>query len=124
MNRFFISFVMTIVFTATSLSAHHGTAISYDEDAAHISVKGTVAEFAFRNPHVTIRIDAVNENGEVVRWNFEHSPPRALAQEGYTANSLQPGQEVTVVASPSRAGNPVGLVVHVILADGTEILPR
>ena len=124
MNKLIILHVIAIGFAATSLFAHHGTGISYDADAPDILVKGTVAEFAFRNPHVTIRIDAVDENGEVVRWNFEHSPPRALAQDGYTANTLQPGQEVTVVASPSRAGNPVGLVVHVVLADGTEILHR
>ncbi len=107
-----------------SLFAHHGTGISYDLDAPLVTLKGTITEFAWRNPHVSIFIDVKDEKGNVVNWGIEHSNVNSLAKEGYNRNTLKPGQEVTIVIHPSRAKAPVGLTVKVILADGKEILQR
>src|SRR5262245_38179550 len=43
-------FVLLVLMAAASLFAHHGTGISYDQDT-WITVKGTVTEFAWKNPH-------------------------------------------------------------------------
>ena len=105
-------------------SAHHGTGISYDLNAPLVTIKGTVTEFAWRNPHVTIFVDVKDAQGKVVNWAIEHNNVNSLATLGYNRNTLRPGQEVAVVLHPSRAGAPVGLTVKVILPDGKEVLQR
>ena len=120
----FFAFVAGLAIIAGPLFAHHGTGISYDLDAPFLTLKGTVTEFAFRNPHVSIFIDVMDENGIVVNWAFEHSNVASLAREGYNRNSLRPGQEVTAIAYPSRGGAHVGLTFKIIRADGTELLHR
>ena len=118
--RFFAYFALI----AGSLFAHHGTGISYNLDAPVVTVKGTITEFAWRNPHVSIFIDVKDEKGNIVNWGLEHSPMTALAPQGYNRNTLKPGQEVTAVFHPSRSGANVGLTVKIILPDGKEILQR
>ena len=108
----------------TAAAAHHGTGISYDLAAPLATIKGTVSEFAWRNPHVSIFIDVKDEQGKVVTWALEHSNVNSLAKEGYHRNSLRPGQDVTAVFHPSRSGAPVGLTVKIVLPDGKEILQR
>jgi len=49
------------------LCAHHGNA-SYDADNP-VTIKGTVTEFAWTNPHVQIYLDVKDEKGKVVRWS-------------------------------------------------------
>jgi hypothetical protein len=105
-------------------AAHHGTGISYDLNAPLATIKGTVTEFAWRNPHVSVFIDVADEKGTIVNWGLEHSNVNSLAREGYNRNSLRPGQAVTAVFHPLRSGAPVGLIVKIILPDGKEILNR
>jgi hypothetical protein len=105
-------------------AAHHGTGISYDVNAPLVTLKGTVTEFAWRNPHVSVFIDVPDGKGNIVNWGLEHSNVNSLAREGYNRNSLRPGQAVTAVFHPSRSGAPVGLIVKIVLPDGKEILQR
>jgi hypothetical protein len=114
----------TAVTFPAGLPAHHGTGISYDLQAPLVTLKGIVTEFAWRNPHVSFFLDVKDEKGNVVNWGIEHSNVNTLARQGYNRHTLKPGQEVTVVIHPSRTGAPVGVVVKVILADGTEIFHR
>ena len=116
--------VAGLAIIAGPLFAHHGTGISYDLEAPLITLKGTITEFAFRNPHVSIFIDVMDEDGNVVNWALEHSNIASLAREGYNRNSLRPGDEVTAIAYPSSSGAPVGLTFKIIRADGTELLHR
>ena len=126
MKKLLTSFVLVagLAIVAGPLLAHHGTGISYDLNAPLITLKGTVTELAFRNPHVSIFIDVTDEDGNVVNWALEHSNVASLARRGYNRNSLRPGEEVTAIAYPSRGGAPVGLTFKIIRADGTEVLHR
>ena len=107
-----------------TVAGHHGTGISYDLNAPLATIKGTVTEFAWRNPHVSIFIDVKDEQGKVVSYALEHNNVNSLATLGYHRNTLKPGQEVTAVFHPSRSGAPVGLTVKIVLPDGKEILQR
>jgi hypothetical protein len=58
---------------ALPLSAHHGTA-GYDLDKV-ITVKGTVSDFDWTNPHAVVRIAAKNDKGETEEWTIELGAP-------------------------------------------------
>ena len=85
---------------------------------------GTVTEVRWANPHVVIFMDVADDNGNVVNWGFENSNVSTLARQGYTRRTLRIGEEITAMVNPSRQGAPVGIVLKVILADGTEIMSR
>jgi len=108
---------------ADVLLAHHSRGGTYDMKK-QVTLKGTVTEVSWRNPHVAIYIDVKDPDGKVVNWAFENSSVSTLARQGYSRNTLRVGQEITAVVNPSALGAPRGIVVKVILADGKEIMSR
>jgi hypothetical protein len=87
--------------------AHHGAPALYD--VAHpITIKGTVTEFVWANPHCQIYMDVRNEKGEVVHWSIESNAPGQMTRAGWTRRTLKPGDEIAVTLIPARSGEPVG----------------
>jgi uncharacterized protein DUF6152 len=118
------AFVLTVLvgLASTSLFAHHGRGATYAKK--EISLKGTVKEVLWRNPHIAIFLDVKDENGKVTTWAIEHSNVSQLARLGYSKTTLHPGMEVTAVVNPGSKGDPIGLCQKIVLADGKEIFLR
>jgi hypothetical protein len=91
------------------IAAHHGTRVSYDSTNP-TRITGTVTEFVWRNPHARLFFDVTDEEGNVVNWGGEMTSPTTLARSGWTRTTLEPGDTLTVVIYPSRAGTNVGEV--------------
>lgn len=108
---------------ASPLAAHHGRGKTFDMQK-RVTLKGTVSQVKWQNPHVLIFIDVKDDTGKVVTWGFENSNVHTLATQGYNRNTLKLGQEVTAIVNPAANGEPVGIIVKVILADGKEIMSR
>jgi hypothetical protein len=103
--------------------AHHGRGATFDMKN-RVTLKGTVSQIKWQNPHVLIFIDVKDASGKVVTWGFENSNVHTLATQGYNRNTLKLGQEVTAIVNPAANGEPIGIIVKVILADGKEIMSR
>ena len=103
--------------------AHHGTGASYDLDK-EITLTGTVTEFNWANPHTQIYFDVKDETGNVIHWAAENSSPGVLGKAGWSRTSLKPGDQITIIVNPSKAGTPVGVVVKVLRSDGTTLSRR
>jgi uncharacterized protein DUF6152 len=106
--------------------AHHGTGVSYDNSKAY-TVKATVTEFRYANPHPQLFFDVKDDKGNVTHWSGEIAPnPAQLVQAGWgrkrSEAALAPGTEVTLIIAPSFAGTPVGLVDKITNAQGENIL--
>ena len=108
---------------AAPLAAHHGRGATFDMKK-RVTLKGVVSQVKWQNPHVLIFIDVKDDTGKVVTWGFENSNVHTLATQGYNRNTLKLGQEVTAVVNPAANGEPIGIIVKVILADGKEIMSR
>ena len=115
--------VLVISAIAAPLFAHHGRGATYDMKK-QVTLKGTVTEVDWRNPHVLIWMDVKDDSGKVFNWGFENSNVSSLAREGYNRNTLKIGQEITAIVNPGVNGKPVGIVVKVILADGKVVMSR
>jgi len=105
---------------ASPLRAHHGNA-SYDYEVTK-TVKGTVMEWTWSNPHCLLKLDSKDENGNVTHWVFETNSPVDMLHAGWTAHQLKPGDVITVDIMPTKDGAPVGRIRRVILADGKVLL--
>src|SRR5438270_10312479 len=84
--------------------AHHGTGVSYDNSKT-FTVKATVTEFRYANPHPQIFFDVKDDKGNVVHWTGEIAPnPTQLQQDGWgrkrSEAALAPGTDVTITLSP------------------------
>ena len=104
-----ISFVAAgLLAVSLPLSAHHGNA-AYDADKI-ITVKGTVTDFVWSNPHVFVKLDGKDDSGNVVHWIVEGQNPVSMTQIGWTKNTFKPGDVVEIDAIPAKNGNPVAFL--------------
>lgn len=99
--------------------AHHGTPLYYQSTS--ITLKGTVTEFAFVNPHAQIYFDVKDDSGNVKHWAAECVSPGKLARAGFSRDTLKPGDEITITVHPSKSGDTVGSFVKLVMADGKEL---
>ena len=118
----FFAVAISLLALCRAALAHHGTA-AYDETNP-ITLKGTVTEFLWSNPHSQIKVSVKDEKGNVEAWVAETFAPGKLARDGWTRNILKPGDEVTVTISPAKDGTHEGLLRFVVLPDGRELGPN
>jgi hypothetical protein len=103
------------------LFAHHGTA-SYDTSKT-VTVKGTVTDFQFVNPHVLLFLDVKDDNGNVQKWQGELTSPNHLERAGWTRTSLKLGDQITISGFPAKSGANSIWISKVLQADGTPLNP-
>ena len=117
---------LTIFFALFAIAipafAHHGAA-AYDT-TKHLTVKATVTDWVWANPHCFLKFDAKDDKGEVVHWAVEASNPADMVNLGWSKASFKPGDEVTVTFMPVKSGAPVGRIQQVVLADGQTLSGR
>jgi hypothetical protein len=100
--------------------AHHAFSAEFSRDLP-IEVTGAVTKVEWMNPHARFYVDAEDENGEIVNWDFELGSPNNLMRRGWTRNSLKPGDVVTVTGHRARNAPHVGNASSVVLGDGTRV---
>ena len=109
-----------ILILGAPLFAHHGTGVAYQTDKL-ITLKGTVTEWIWSNPHCGILFDVTDEQGGVVHWGAELGNPHMLSSAGFSKDILKPGDKVTIVGHPSRSGAPRIEFNHMLLPDGRTL---
>jgi hypothetical protein len=106
-----------------SALAHHGAA-AYDRTVT-LTLKASVTEFVFRNPHIIISFDAPDDQGQVVHWVAEGGSSSGLSRRGWTWKTLKVGDQVTVVGNPARGmegkDKRVMAMTRVILPNGQVV---
>jgi uncharacterized protein DUF6152 len=106
------AFLMAVV----PVFAHHANAV-FDTEKT-VTVKGTVTEWFWANPHCLLRFEVTGDNGEVAHWVGETQAPINMIGNGWRRDSFKPGDEITVSLRPLRNGKPGGSIQAVVLPDG------
>jgi hypothetical protein len=105
---------------APPVFAHHSEA-AFDTDAV-IAIRGTIEQFVWRNPHVYIQLSTETATGASVAWEIETGSTPILLRSGWTAESLKPGEVVTIRAHPARSpGRNYAMLVTARKEDGTVL---
>jgi hypothetical protein len=113
------SFFLGLLITCGVAFAHH-SGVMFDNQK-EVTVTGTVKEFNFDNPHVSITITVTDDKGVTKDWNFEAASVRGMVQAGWRRSTLKPGDSVTIVGHPLRDGRPGAQLVRAVLGDGTVL---
>jgi hypothetical protein len=100
--------VVALLAVCVPLFAHHGNA-AYDADKT-VTLKGTVTDYIWSNPHVFVKFDSKDDSGNAVHWIVEAQNPVSMTQIGWTKNTFKPGDAVEIDAMPAKNGNPVAFL--------------
>jgi hypothetical protein len=131
---------ITALAAALPLAAHHSFSAEFDSTKA-VKATGAVTEIEWQNPHGWIHLsvtelcerrgaprgsDAPEEEWacrtpdetEGNAWAFELGSPNGLMRQGWTRNSLKPGDVVTISGTRARDGSTNS---NARKADGTRL---
>src|SRR6266567_2196934 len=125
MNRWRTAFLLLLAsFLLVSLPvfAHHGTA-AY-ETVKLTTVKGTVTEFKFINPHVEITVEMKNDKGKTEQWLGEANSPNVLSRHGWSRDMMKAGDEITMIGYRAKNGSTTLRLQKVVLSNGQEFDPN
>ena len=116
-----------VFFTITALGAaavhaHHSASASFTNNVTQ--AEGVVTEFTFANPHINIFFDVTDENGETTQWMATGGAANRLRQQGWTADTIQPGQYLRIEGREARFDEPMILISSVVELDQSGALLR
>ena len=101
--------------------AHHSFAM-FDAEQT-VTLEGTVKEFEWVNPHAWLRITVNDEKlGQPVLWALELSSPSRLVTMGMRADSVRPGDAVSVTFHPLKNGSRGGQFIQAVLPGGKKVI--
>jgi hypothetical protein len=110
-----------ILVVSTPVLAHHGRS-NYDVTSA-ATVKGTVTDFEWTNPHALIHLDVMGENGSVEKWIAETNSPNTLSRQGWNKNTVKVGDQVTLVGHRVKGGGNYINFSKITWPDGRVLTP-
>jgi len=117
---FFLLATGLLAICGTAL-AHHGEAGSYD-NTVRITVKATVSEIVWVNPHAQLYIDFKNDKGENEHWGIEMLSPGNLVRIGWNKNTFKPGDAVLVSMTPAKGDRPFGSCGQIVSAEDKKFM--
>ena len=98
---------------------HHGYA-AFDTKT-EVTLKGTVTDFHFVNPHCVVEFEVKDDKGENRTWQGELTSASHLTPKGWTANSLQAGDELTITGYRAKNGAAAMWITRILLSNGQEL---
>jgi hypothetical protein len=123
-NRITVILLAIAILFGVSVSAfaHHG-ASPYDTSKL-TTLKGTVTDYQFINPHVEISVDVANDKGKVESWIGEANSPNVLSRHGWDRDVIKKGDTITVIGNAGKNGSKTLRLQKVVLSNGKELDPN
>ena len=86
-----------------------------------IDVQGTVSEVHWINPHVWVYLDVADQQGQTTTWALEGGSVGELTRGGWTKESIEIGDDITVRCRATKDGTTGCLLGYVTSINGTEM---
>ena len=113
------SILATLLLVGGVALAHH-SGVMFDPQK-EVTIEGTVKEFVFSNPHVSILISVTDDKHVLTDWSVEAASVQGMVQAGWRKSTLKAGDTVTIVGRPLKDGRPGVQLLRAILADKTVL---
>jgi hypothetical protein len=108
------------VLTAVPVWAHHAFAAEFDITKP-VTLRGTVTQMEWVNPHAWIHLDVKGADGMVVNWMVEGGSPNILLRRGFTKQSLLAGTEIVVEGFLAKNGEARANGANITFKDGKRL---
>jgi hypothetical protein len=88
-----------------------------------LTLIGTVTKFSMANPHSWVALDVKDEKGAVSNWTVEFGVLRELTEQGWSGNTLKPGDQIKVPVHANKDGDHSGILAGGVItyADGKPL---
>ena len=113
-----LSVVATLA-AATPLLAHHSWPVDFSHE---VTVKGTVTEYSWGNPHVMIGVEVKRDDGTIEKWNVGGPSTNRMESNGWHKNSLRLGDVITGTGYQFSDGQKVLRLQRITMPDGKVML--
>jgi hypothetical protein len=113
-----VSLSLALLLATAPLSAHHSWPVSYGQ---LVTVKGTVKDFAWENPHPMITLEVRTDEGKVEKWVVGGPAINRMEANGWTKATLKPGDVITGTGHQFSDGQKIIRLERVVLPDGKEM---
>jgi len=110
--------ILMLVSAVMPLSAHHSWPISHDR---LVTVKGTVIEFKWANPHPMMTLEVQANDGRMEQWQIGGPAITRMEANGWTRTTVKPGDVITGIGYQFADGQKIVRLERVVLADGKEL---
>ena len=110
--------ILALVSTVVPLSAHHSWPVTYDR---LVTVKGTVLEFIWSNPHPTVTLEVQTNDGRKEKWLVGGPAINRMEANGWTQTTVKPGDVITGIGYQFSDGKKIVRLERIVLADGKEM---
>jgi hypothetical protein len=110
--------VLLLVSAVVPLSAHHSWPVSYEK---LVTVKGTVVEFTWANPHPMMTLEVQAKDGRTEKWEIGGPAINRMEANGWTKTTVKQGDVITGIGYQFADGQKIVRLERAILADGTEL---
>ena len=118
-NTLFISaMAIALVAVAVPLSAHHSWPVDMSK---LVTVKGTVTEFAWENPHPMMTLEVRATDGKTEKWLIGGPAINRMEANGWTKTTVKLGDVITGTGYQFGDGQKIIRLERVVLPDGKEI---
>ena len=119
-NTLFVSaiVILALVSAAVPVSAHHSWPVSFSQ---LVTVKGTVTEFTWANPHPMITLEVRANDGAMEKWLVGGPAINRMEANGWTKTTVKPGDVITGIGYQFADGQKIIRLEKAVLADGKEI---
>jgi hypothetical protein len=114
----FLAFAIGLPLVSTPIFAHHGASV-YDSTKL-TTMKGTVTDFQFMNPHTEILFDVMGAYGKVEKWTGEAPSLTTMYRIGWNKTLFKPGDQITFVGNLAKSGSHIMRLRKVVFPNGKE----
>lgn len=119
--KYFISLVAVFLLTSHAYSHHSDAALEMD---TIVSFEGAVTEFSFRNPHAYFTVKSTQADGGEVSWTVQMASSITMRRLGWTRDTLEIDDQVSVEVHPARDGRSYGLLESIVMENGDTLVSR
>jgi hypothetical protein len=112
------TFVILLLAIALPVSAHHAWPTNNTE---LVTVKGTVIEFRWANPHPMMTVEVQNAVGQKEIWEIGGPAINRMEANGWNRNTVKPGDVVTGIGYQFADRQKIVKLERIIMADGKEM---
>jgi hypothetical protein len=110
--------ILALVFAAVPLPAHHAWPVSNER---LVTVKGTILDFRWANPHPMITLEVQTNDGQKQKWEVGGPAINRMEANGWTRTTVKAGDVITGIGYQFADGQKIIRLERIILPDGKEM---